>query len=160
MSTPICFQRDDDPPPRRRVIPVKQVGATDQLVMLIVSSKCHGYRTHWTGQKTVPCIGGKTLCQHCLKQVPMTWRGYVQACAQNDATSMCFIEVTEFCLERLKKLQEDRPTLRGMIVCFSRERQKLKAPVQVTFIGEYPIHRVIPPERSPDETLARIWNLE
>ncbi len=128
--------------------------------MLIVSTKCHGYRTHWTGERTLPCLGGKKLCQHCLKQVPMTWRGYVQACNQYDATSMCFIEITEYCLERLKKLQEDRPTMRGMICLFSRERKTVKSPVQVTFVGECPVHRQIPQEKSPDETLARIWNLE
>lgn len=160
MDTSIPFTRLDDPPKRKRVVPIKQVGATDQLTLVILSPNCHGYVTHWTGKKTVPCLGGPKLCEHHLKQVPVTWRGYLHVCLQFDPSEQYFIELTEFTLERIKKLQGDRPSLRGMICCFSRERKQRNAPIMVVHVGDSSGYKQLPREQAPDETLARIWNLK
>jgi len=156
--TAFQFARNDDPRPRARCVPIKPIGATDQLTAVILAPKVWGLDVHWTGGRIQPCRADGTLCNLCLERCPVKWRGYLH-CVLQASGEQCFIELTDFAHERLKRVTADKLTLRGLICLFQRERKTVKAPINVSLVGETATYKVLPPERTPEETLKRIWNI-
>jgi hypothetical protein len=159
MGKNVQFSTDDEPNFRPRVTPIRKIGATDQVTVVILSPRIQGFNTHWDGDHTEPCLVGDSLCRLCLKKVPRKWTGFLH-CFDETTREHCFIELTDFAWERLKKLAADYPSCRGLKVCFVRERKTIRSPVKATILGLEPAHRIQSPERRVEPTLRRIWGLE
>lgn len=159
MSHDFRFNRIDRPVHRPRVTEIRKVGATDQLAVIVLGTKVHGFGTHWDNGRTVPCTEDRKDCPRCEKQVPFKWVGFLHVYLTS-VEEHYFLEMTDFAFARLEKLQGKRPDLRGLKLTVLRERKTIRAPLTFVLLGEAsPASLMKVKERLPDETLKRIWNI-
>jgi len=151
-----AFRRQDDPPPLGDVLHVAKIKATTKFTAVILAHRWQGFAVHWNGKRTVRCRTPKPQCQWCVAQCPTRWVGFLHLRNRSDSLEFA-LELTPFAGHQLKDLFERHATLRGMIIHVQRQRETEKAPIQIDFVGHVDAAEVLPPERSIEPTIQRLW---
>jgi hypothetical protein len=150
------FARCDEPPNLPRVTPIKKIGDTDSIKVIVLATKLFGVWTHWNGDNTVPCLAHSHPDECPYHQMPKRWKGFLH-CWNDYLNTTFFVEVTDLAAQKLTaELPEGRP-LRGAKFVLGRERQTRKAPISVSYQGHYEGPKQLPREETPEVTLAALW---
>lgn len=149
----------DRPRNTRPVIPILKVGARDRFAMAICSPLVHGRVVHWDGSRTQPCTIDRGTCRLCDEQRPRRDKGFLLV-ANTLGQLRGFLELTPLAWEELLRLLPETGSFRGLCIECRRLNNSERGRLVIEPLGHYTGELVLPADRSPDETLARIWGLE
>jgi len=159
MKSSFPFHRLDKPVCRPRVTEVRKIGPTEQPTFIFIGDDVRWFGVHWDVDHTAPCRKNRSECKRCIDKVPWKSVGFLHVYEERVRTHF-FIEMTDYAGERLKVIQGDRPTLRGMVCMVARERKTIRSPLYFTHLGTNDEDRLHGwTERDPEPTMAVLYKL-
>lgn len=99
---------------------------------LCLSGKLVGCRTHFFGNRTVPCLG--RLCAACEAGKEWEWHGYL-ACVRGGTKAREIVEIRGAVGGQIHDEYCKRRSLRGMMFSLRRNEQRSNGRVVVDFTG-------------------------
>ena len=144
---------DEDQPSPWKIIRTPMV---TPIKVVCVSHDLVGYRVHYWNNRTTVCV--KEGCPACLAGWRSRYAGYVLAVGANDNSQYVF-EFTPPPALILGKAFDERGTLRGLNLVFSRRTKKANGAVTVTIRGTNDQAHRLPPDQDTWSILSRIWGL-
>lgn len=151
-----------DPGPEIKIL---RVGAMQTRHFISLGTRIHGYRTHWDQRhkRTIPCFQPHEECEGHRQKLPQRWKGYLHVwshtrleAAQIQRTEG-FLELTPTSAFDLRAGLGHLADLRGIPFTLTRMNgQKAHLKVAV-FLDQAVAVDKLPDERSPYESLMRMW---
>jgi len=102
-----------------RLLKVLRVRANREWSGIVLSEQITGRTTHWIDGRTRKCIGPDLGCQHCSRQAPRKWRGYVHVML-NSAIGSAILELTPDLARSILQAWPSRDSLRGIQIQIRR----------------------------------------
>lgn len=130
-------------------------GATLHLVVL--SEALWGMDAHWTGSKTIECIGEGKGCRGCVAKNPIRWKGGAHVYDLSRKESY-FIELTPGAARRLMAMTSENESLRGLKIDVFRSGRAVNGRLCVELIGGRLDPKRLPAAQSPEAMLRWLWN--
>lgn len=123
----------------------------------VISNAMEGYQCHWVKPRTRACVGGPSLCPHCLAKEPHKTYWFLHV--TDDATgTACFVMLTDYSAEPLADMYDRRGTLRGVNLRLNRRNRQKRSPIVVKILDSTDPKYVKTAERPVEPTLRRIWS--
>lgn len=153
------FSRDDARPSTGTAIHLRKIQPGVAYMFTILSPHWEGFWMHYSDKRTFPCTRDAETCQMCKDKWPAKWRGYCHVSEHGDDGGECLLELTPLAAERLEKLQEDRTSLRGMMISVKRRDKNPRSPLVLGFLGMFRDAGKLLHGRSAEPTLKRFWGI-
>jgi len=150
--------RQDEPPNADQVIPLWKIKGKTLHTFIILSANWEGFNTHWFGGRTVPHRSAEKLCKPCLAKCRFKWSGFIHVCPLEPNRGV-LIEITAGGAKELRRLQGERPSLRGMQITTKRENGNDRGTLLFERIGWATPDIKLPIPHSAVPTLKRLWNV-
>jgi hypothetical protein len=142
--------------PQKKLPELIRVPAEKPLKGILVCAAPFHMPTHWTGSRTILC-GGEGQCEHCPHIG--TKHYYLIALLDRNSGTITWVELTEHAaLDLLNQLRELEREFYGSLICITRERKTMKAPIHVSVDINSKVHGRLPKPMDPEETLERVFN--
>jgi hypothetical protein len=116
--------------------------AAGQEVRIAVLGDVIGLETHWTGAKTVPCLGGED-CPAC--EFPRTWKGYCPILADGWSIHGKMPGRHPWVLVISEEIGEESLTwVRGTVATVGRPGRRNNGCMTSSILGQTPLETLIP----------------
>jgi len=130
-------------------------GATLHLVIL--SETLWGLEAHWTGTKTIECLGKANGCRGCAAKNPVRWKGGIHVWDLTRKESY-FVELTPGSARRLLGMAKQDEPLRGLKIDLFRSGRAVNGRLCVELIGGRLDPVKLPAAQNPEAMLRWLWN--
>lgn len=121
-----------------------------------ISSNLVGAKLHYWKGRSTPCTGAE--CDACQNGQRPRWKGYL-AIMDPKQKLVKILEFTERCYADLNSFFQQRGTLRGAQVQFSRLNRRPNGPMQVEIAEMLFDQGLLPEEPNLREILDNIWEV-
>jgi hypothetical protein len=157
--------RMDSCPPPGPELNVIRLKAMQTFSGVSLGTRIRGYRTHWDkgAKQTIPCFQPHIDCDGHRRNLPQRWKGYLHVERHRRLDDRRvekeegFLELTPVAAMDLRNGLGHIADLRGIPFTLTRlngDKAHLRVAV---FLDHVVAVSELPPERSPYETLMRIW---
>jgi hypothetical protein len=153
------FREGPAPDPHPHTRHLQRVPKGKALVFTCLSREILGIWTHWTGQRTQPCLDCGQPCPWCQKEAPRRWKGYIYAQDCNSGQT-AVVEVTPGAARQLGNQLHGMKDLRGLQVRLERTPGGGNGRLNAIVVGAYPHLELLPIEIDLRPTLNRLWDHE
>lgn len=156
----IELNRSSAPPPAGPEIWIRRLAKNEEVLAAIVSPCFWGLFVHWAGNRSEPCFKETKTCPGHRRGLPLKWKGYLYV---HDMTKrkMEFLEFPPGAAQQLLDRFPEGHSLRGEVILVRRmsgNQARLQIAVEThKWAGN---QGVIPPDKDPAETLAKLWGLD
>jgi len=142
--------------PNDRPFPIVRVSTNKPLLAVITTSKPLGTRTHYWGQRTVPCTPPE--CGACDAGVAFRWHCYA-TCFDHRTQLHFLLELTAAASESIIQYGRDHGTTRGCGIKCSRIPAVSNGRIHIQTTPTDPNKYPIPSEPDLAVLLSRLWNI-
>jgi hypothetical protein len=115
--------RSPVPPKPSMQLWVRRLKEGERAIVVCLSEYCMGYRLHWTGRRTVPCIDPVEVCSGCARGLPVKWKAYLHV-YHIDARRQEILEIPESTWRKLSHMPCYDNRMRGAVLGFARQQSK------------------------------------
>lgn len=151
------LSRQDFPPKAGPKWWIERVKPGQDQLFTCFSSTIFGVWTHWTLYGSSPCFSTPEACQGCKDKAPRRWKGYLHVYDWVNKRQ-CFLEITPVVAESIISQLGENVPFRGYRLKLKRGNGP-KARVKVEVLAPLPSGPTLVEERSPKETLEKLWSL-
>lgn len=150
-------RRSNIPPPAGPEMLVVRIDADQTVVATIISRHLVGFQTHWTGNRTIPCLERKGECHGCKAGMPSRWKGYLHVWDHHRKKDV-FLEMTPHSANELLEQLGAGAEMRGQRVTLKRMKgKKARVKVQWDAIHGQVASDKLPEPKDPQVTLETLW---
>lgn len=114
-----------------------------------------GFDVHWLGDRTAMHFDPAEECEHCLKNLPKKWKGYLHVYC-SELHQEVFLEFTARSAESFKMQVSNPEHLRGCVFQLKRGKTK-NARMDVRILTPVAVDVVLPSGKDPRRHILKLY---
>jgi len=145
---------DDVPKPGPEVY-VLRMPADRTITFVAWGDKLRGFDVHWLGNRTAMHFEPAEECEHCLKNLPSKWKGYLHVYAV-ELKQEFFLEFTKITASAFQHQVANPDHLRGCTFRLKRGKSK-NSRMSIIILAPVTVETALPPEKDPRPCILRLY---
>lgn len=159
------LRQQHTPPSPGPNLPLIRIVDTHIHTFVILAAQIFGQWTHWDHKAakgkgaSSPCFEPKEECPGCKRSLPERWKGYLHVFNLHTRVDG-FLELTPTAAKVVTSALVGVDTYRGVRINVTRSSNSNQGRLRLTVLDAVRDMSPFPSERSPEETLCKLWKLE
>jgi len=136
---------------------IKRLRANEAVSVVVLSDKCEGFNSHWTGNYSTLCIEPHEDCPGHQNGDPIRWRAYLH-CMDLQSGKEFFLELTRGAWEQVSVQIDCKNSWRGMRLNVKRmagDAARLK--VEINAPWERITEKPLPEAKDPEASIRNLY---
>jgi hypothetical protein len=136
---------------------VRRLKAGESILVVVLSDKCEGFNSHWTGLYSTLCTEPTTECLGHQRGDPLRWRAYLHVVNLHDQKEI-FLELTKGAWEQICAQIACDQSWRGLRFNLKRlagDAARLKVEMLAPWASYSKSE--LPPAKDPEQSLVNLY---